>query len=328
MSIERIKELWESTKDFLHNTLSEGEKTLDIATFWVNGIGFSMLFGIFFLTYLSHRTNRHVMFSQYLWYIALSWLWFLFQFIGFMYQVLLQRDVQSIIMVIAVVRLVFTIMVFHRIPLFIDTIVYGSISNKARGISLVMAFSVMAILALVEITKAIGIGPYISVFLNGMVGAFFLFAFIKIKNQQHYRAQRMRSFLLISAVAFFFFGWYAALFIVFPHRHRPSFDALVSALFIIVWCVNDVMIYLREFSSSQAMETNRLNTFYDQHQLSKREQEIIKLLVDGLSYKEIAFRLSVSPRTVETHVYRIFKKCSVSTKLELVNKIFSLRTST
>ena len=301
---------------------------MDIATFWVNSIGFSLLFGIFFLTYLSHRTNRHVMIIQYLWYIGLSWLWFLFQFIGFVYQVLLQRDVQIFIMIIAVVRLLFTIMVFHRIPLFIDTIVNGSISKKARGISLVMALSVMAILALVELTKAIGIGPYISVFLNGAVGALFLSALLKIKNQQHYRAQRMRSFLLISAVAFFFFGWYAAMFIALPHLHRPAFDAFVSALFIIIWCLNDVMIYLREFSSSQAMETNRLNTFYDQHQLSKREQEIIELLVAGNSYKEIAFQLSVSPRTVETHVYRIFKKCSVSTKLDLVNKIYTLRSST
>ncbi len=301
---------------------------MDIATFWVNGIGFSMLFGIFFLTYLSHRTNRHVMFSQYLWYIALSWLWFLFQFIGFLYQVLLQRDVQSILMIIAVVRVLFTIMVFYRIPLLVDSIISGSISKKARNFSFVMAITVLALVLVVELTQSIHIGPYISVFLNGLVGVFFLFALLKIKDQSHYRAQRMRSFLLISSVAFFFFSWYAALFIMFPHLHRPSFDALVSALFIIVWCVNDVMIYLREFSSSQAMETNRLITFYDQHKLSQREQEILKLLVDGLSYKEIAFQLSVSPRTVETHVYRIFKKCSVSTKLELVNKIYSLRSST
>ena len=321
-------ETWESTKCILHNRLSKGVEALDTATFWVNSIGFSLLFGIFFLTYLSHRTNRHVMIIQYLWYIGLSWLWFLFQFIGFVYQVLLQRDVQSIMMIIALVRLLFTIMVFHRIPLFIDTIVNGSISKRAKGTSLVMALSVMVILALVELTKVIGIGPYISVFLNGTVGALFLFALFKIKNQQHYRAQRMRSFLLISAVAFFFFGWYAALFIVYPHLHRPAFDALVSALFIIIWCLHDVMIYLREFSSSQTMEANRLSTFYDQHKLSKREQEIVELLVAGNSYKEIAFQLSVSPRTVETHVYRIFKKCSVSTKLDLVNKIYTLRNST
>ncbi|MCF8061715.1 MAG: response regulator transcription factor [Deltaproteobacteria bacterium] len=42
--------------------------------------------------------------------------------------------------------------------------------------------------------------------------------------------------------------------------------------------------------------------------LSAREKEIFPLLADGMSVKEIADRLCISPKTVESHKYNIFDK--------------------
>ena len=46
--------------------------------------------------------------------------------------------------------------------------------------------------------------------------------------------------------------------------------------------------------------------------LSGREMEVLALLADGLSNKEIAARLNVSPNTVKTHVARVLEKLEVS----------------
>ncbi len=52
--------------------------------------------------------------------------------------------------------------------------------------------------------------------------------------------------------------------------------------------------------------------------LSPREIEVIKLFVEGLLYKEIANKLSISPRTVETHKKNILEKLNLKTTVDLV----------
>jgi DNA-binding NarL/FixJ family response regulator len=45
------------------------------------------------------------------------------------------------------------------------------------------------------------------------------------------------------------------------------------------------------------------------------------LVADGLSSKEIAARLFLSPRTVECHLYRIYPKVGVGTRTELTSLV-------
>jgi RNA polymerase sigma factor (sigma-70 family) len=51
--------------------------------------------------------------------------------------------------------------------------------------------------------------------------------------------------------------------------------------------------------------------------LTVREKEIFVLLADGLTPKEIADRLHISPKTVETHKYNIMAKLEVSSVAQL-----------
>lgn len=51
-------------------------------------------------------------------------------------------------------------------------------------------------------------------------------------------------------------------------------------------------------------------------QLSKRELEVLKLLVDGRSNVEIAKVLYLSPNTVKTHVRSILNKLGVDHRIQ------------
>lgn len=52
--------------------------------------------------------------------------------------------------------------------------------------------------------------------------------------------------------------------------------------------------------------------------LSRREQDVVRLVVQGLTSKEIAKTLKLHPRSVETHRYRIMKKLELKNVVDLV----------
>ncbi len=54
----------------------------------------------------------------------------------------------------------------------------------------------------------------------------------------------------------------------------------------------------------------------DASQLTVREKEVLQLIVNGLSNKEIAFRLNITLRTVKAHVSSILTKLNVSDRTQ------------
>ncbi|MCG8569085.1 MAG: ATP-binding protein [Spirochaetes bacterium] len=57
------------------------------------------------------------------------------------------------------------------------------------------------------------------------------------------------------------------------------------------------------------------------YNLTNREEEVASLLKKGFLYKEIAFELNVSIKTVEGHIQKIYEKMKVNSKSEFLNKI-------
>ncbi|HEY0826383.1 MAG TPA: response regulator [Ramlibacter sp.] len=55
-------------------------------------------------------------------------------------------------------------------------------------------------------------------------------------------------------------------------------------------------------------------------QLSEREREVVGLIVEGLTNKEIGRALSLSPRTVETHRANLFAKLQAESLAQLIRR--------
>ena len=70
-----------------------------------------------------------------------------------------------------------------------------------------------------------------------------------------------------------------------------------------------VQSFQKTAPSSQSTET-----------LSDREQQVLDLLSQGLMYKEIADKLTISYETVHTYIRRIYEKLQVRTRTEAVAK--------
>ncbi len=70
---------------------------------------------------------------------------------------------------------------------------------------------------------------------------------------------------------------------------------------------------------------NRLEKLrkFKSYSLTKREKQILKLIIEGMKNKEIADTLNKSIRTIETHRFNIMKKFKVSSTKELMDKMQS-----
>ena len=60
-------------------------------------------------------------------------------------------------------------------------------------------------------------------------------------------------------------------------------------------------------------------------EVSPREKEVLILVADGMSTKQIASQLEISNRTVETHRINLLKKLKVSNTAELIRKSSQLK---
>ncbi|XOV93496.1 MAG: response regulator [Bacteroidota bacterium] len=99
-------------------------------------------------------------------------------------------------------------------------------------------------------------------------------------------------------------------------------DADQKELFEAIESVSKGVRYLtREVNQIYAQRfVKNLNPLKSNLKLTKRELEVLKLLVSGLRNKDIAEELNLSVRTIDTHRFNIMKKLNVGNAAELVQK--------
>jgi ATP/maltotriose-dependent transcriptional regulator MalT len=61
--------------------------------------------------------------------------------------------------------------------------------------------------------------------------------------------------------------------------------------------------------------------------LTNRENELLELIADGLTNREISCYLTISESTVENHIHHIYEKLGISNRAQAVAHFFRLRTN-
>ncbi len=76
------------------------------------------------------------------------------------------------------------------------------------------------------------------------------------------------------------------------------------------------LVQNNELTLVQKPAVSVTKNFFD---LTHREREILQLLVQGLLYKEIGARLSISPNTAKKHVMNIYQKLHVNSRAQALH---------
>jgi serine/threonine protein kinase len=69
---------------------------------------------------------------------------------------------------------------------------------------------------------------------------------------------------------------------------------------------------------AESLQQSQQLSLLEEHPFSGREYEVLGMMADGMTNKEMAYRLGISERTVEFHVNSVFNKTGASSRMEAV----------
>lgn len=106
-------------------------------------------------------------------------------------------------------------------------------------------------------------------------------------------------------------------------RERSAGDFTDSELEIFMYIARHVSValgnlYPQGIKLSLTEDTNQLNAFIEEHNIQPREAEVMRLMLDGKTNKQMANELFISESTVKKHVNAIYRKLGVSNRLGLM----------
>jgi DNA-binding CsgD family transcriptional regulator len=127
---------------------------------------------------------------------------------------------------------------------------------------------------------------------------------------------------------------------VTPWASLAFFGLVESSQLVEVLCTNTGIIgitflFIWRSIKSARLEYERLQELASQgngtaifeemcryYKLTSREIEIVLLVRQGMTYKEISNKLFIAGKTVENHIQNIYEKTSVKNKVSLIQKLF------
>lgn len=80
----------------------------------------------------------------------------------------------------------------------------------------------------------------------------------------------------------------------------------------------NLIFVLKYFNTPSFIANNKLTDYFKQkYDITEKQSKIIELIIEGVTYKQIAEKLFISPKTVDNHVQNIYKKLNVNSKMQL-----------
>ncbi|OBG19383.1 transcriptional regulator [Mycobacterium sp. 852002-51057_SCH5723018] len=113
-------------------------------------------------------------------------------------------------------------------------------------------------------------------------------------------------------------------FRIYEPAYQASLKAVREALgdtdFEAIWAQGAAMSTAEAIAYAQRGHGKRKRPSSGWASLTPAEREVVRLVGDGLSNKDVAAKLFVSPRTVQTHLTRIFRKLGISSRVQLAQE--------
>ena len=167
----------------------------------------------------------------------------------------------------------------------------------------------------------VGVNAIIYMFLIMLLAALFIF-FVRGKKLPDVNHRN----LIVSFTSFYFIALVSIQIIarLFGEDNRIYIAAVLNltfALFPFLW-LRRYFLPFHQSRIANAQTKSALDMRWEQYGISKREREIAELILLGLKNQEIERRLIISPHTVKNHIYNLYKKAGVKSRVQFVRLMF------
>ncbi|UCC44916.1 MAG: helix-turn-helix transcriptional regulator [Candidatus Zixiibacteriota bacterium] len=145
-------------------------------------------------------------------------------------------------------------------------------------------------------------------------------------NEENSNLSRCLGWLLLSR--YFFLTFILLTTSIFAGWPIPDNIAPFAAFLVLVYLNAVPLIWMNRFFTPHATRLSKLIDkgdilvlFFEEFHITSREQELVRLLLDGKSNKQIEESLFISKHTVKNHLYSIYQKLGIKSRYELVHMI-------
>ncbi|MFW5685837.1 MAG: helix-turn-helix domain-containing protein [Spirochaetota bacterium] len=293
---------------------------------WFNIIAFALLIASAGFSYIVYARNRALWLRDYLIYTVAYALWLLFATWAYFQQAYLAEARPGLTMVFVWVRAAASLPIAYWGPLFLLQAAGVARSRRVRG-AMVGVTAVLALVILAFLVFGMPLlGRSVTAVFNLGFSVLATYAALRMNRRSPNPAGPMLPVVVYFAISYVVLVVLSTLLpFVLPGEIGIQVNALASGAFLFLWAIVAMLVSLRWIGGHEEAREPIPPAFISDYGISPRESDILRVLVTGKTSGEIGEDLCISQRTVEAHLYRIYRKCNVTNRVELVNRIGEYR---
>lgn len=289
-------------------------------------LSFTLLFASFGATALLYVKYRRPWLPAYLVYMGSYALFLLVQTYVFFMVTYMDSPPAILAGVAAAVRLAVSVALAASAPSITVVLVHG-----ARGIMPARAIGAVASVALVATVipyyfgAPVRVAEVANVAFNAYLGLMLAYALVRVPSESREPlVKNVRPFLVLSVVSYAGLVVYALLSIFSPRVNlTPRIPVVLNGALCFLWSLSSIVLFVPYLNTKDPGQAELPAGFAQRYRLTPREREVAELVLTGMRARDIAERLYVSTKTVEAHLYNVYRKCDVGSRVELLNRVRS-----
>ncbi len=291
---------------------------------WLNVITFALLASSIGLSMILNGRRTLPWMSYYIVYAAAYCLWIILYSIHFFAAIYLEPDVPTLNIITVYARLIISAAVAFSLPMTVLSAARKGGKRIDILVSLTGAVFVIVLACINLLTPSIRFASIINVLYNLYLCSFCLYGILRSQGKKQYPGKQIAlPFFIFSGI---FYPAAIAAGIILAVLEIGSL--YVSSFAIAAYCLPWSILMIGRQSSyilSGAQSRTIPGTFLSDFGITPREKEIVEKLLAGKTNNQIARETFISLKTVETHIYNIYRKCGITKKMELNNLINTYR---